>query len=201
MFCHLILGLLRDGRARHGYELVSAYRVRSAQAMNAGNLYRECSKMVSQGLIAPEENPPDADPRRIPYRITELGRREFDAWLLAPSYPALDGWVLFAELLEPSDRVRLLTRLQEDLWLENKALVRAREDAMTRARRAPAASAFQPAAFVLLRRIKRLTAELEFLDELRQELGGIPGGPVAATGTTVDRGKEAGWTRATHRRS
>jgi DNA-binding PadR family transcriptional regulator len=78
MFYHAILGLLRDGRPRHGYELAIDFRARCGRPVNPGNFYRECSKLVAQGLIVPDVKSPDADPRRIPYRITSEGCRDFD---------------------------------------------------------------------------------------------------------------------------
>ena len=178
MFSHLILGLLRDGRPRHGYELMSEYRRLSGLQVNAGNFYRELSKLVTQELIAPVENPQDADPRRIPYRIAAGGRSEFDSWLLEPV--SLGGeigvWLLFADMLPAAHRERALHRLQEDLWLMNKTLLRARENLLARTRRNGAQ--YQPASLLLLRRIKQTTAELEFVEELRRELEAVVPGRV-----------------------
>jgi DNA-binding PadR family transcriptional regulator len=180
MFGHLILGLLRDGRARHGYELISDYRARSGLPINTGNFYRECSKLSAQGLIVAARTPPPADSRRIPYRITADGCREFDGWLLEPSRQdgPLDGWLLFAEMLSAEDCRRLLDRIQEDLWLENKSLARARADALARAHRS-GNDQYQPLAFILLRRIKQTAADLEFIEELRQEFDRLPRKPMS----------------------
>src|SRR5262249_6161905 len=41
VFSRLLLGLLRDGHARHGYELITSYRTRSGLRTNPGNFYRE----------------------------------------------------------------------------------------------------------------------------------------------------------------
>ncbi len=84
MFSRLLLGLLRDGHARHGYELITSYRTRSGLRTNPGNFYRELAKLVAQGSIEQDVRPRDADPRRIPYRITDQGRYEFDTWMLDP---------------------------------------------------------------------------------------------------------------------
>ena len=182
MVCHVILGLLRDGRPRHAYELISRYRPYSTRPVNTGNVYRECSKLVSQRLIVAHANPPDADPRRIPYRITDAGCREFDGWLVDPT-PAdgpLSEWVIFAPMLPPADRLRLVDRMQEQLWIQNKGLLQARETVLARGRRI-GTSRYRPAALVLLRRIKQTTAELEFLNELRSELEQAPESPVVVS--------------------
>ena len=178
VFSRLLLGLLHDGNARHGYELITSYRARSVLRTNPGNFYRELAKLVAQGLIEQDVRPRDADPRRIPYRITEQGRHEFDAWMLEPisGEGALEAWVLFADMLSVEDRLRVLERRQEELWLLNKSLARSREDLLAGIRRD--GSDYRPAAYVLLRRVKQVTAELEFLEELRRELEHVPTGSV-----------------------
>jgi DNA-binding PadR family transcriptional regulator len=172
MVYHAILGLLRDGRSRHGYDLIHEYRARSGRPVNPGNFYRECSKLVSQGLITPDANPPSADPRRIPYRITQAGRGDFDTWLTDARtlHTGLDNWMIFADMLPSSERMRLLDALRESLWMESKALASSREHAVSRVRRIDEGRRYQPGAFLLLRRIKQTTAELEFLLELRRTL-------------------------------
>ena len=182
MVCHVILGFLRDGRSRHAYELISQYRPFSSRPVNTGNVYRECSKLVAQRLIAADPNPPEADPRRIPYRITENGCREFDAWLLDPPDDGpLGAWLIFAAMLPPAERRRLVDRVQEQLWLRNKALLQARETILARGRRI-GLSRYRPAALLLLRRIKQTTSDLEFLGELRTELEQAPAGAVVVAG-------------------
>jgi DNA-binding PadR family transcriptional regulator len=180
MVYHAILGLLRDGRMRHVYDLVREYRTRSGRPVNAGNFYRECSKLVSQKLIVPDDNPPDADPRRIPYRITPNGCRDFDAWLLEPKplQASFDNWMIFADMLASSERVRLLDEMRETLWGESKTLGADRERVLSRARRLPEPHGFNAAAFLLLRRITQITAELELLHELRRGLERLPPNPL-----------------------
>jgi len=45
---------------------------------------------------------------------------------------------------------------------------------------------YHPAAFLLLRRIKQTTADLEFLEELRRELEHAPVSPVSITGASTE---------------
>ena len=172
MVYHAILGLLRDGRARHGYDLIHEYRTRSGRPVNPGNFYRECSKLVAQGLITPDANPPNADPRRIPYRITETGRTDFDAWLTDTKtlHTGLDNWMIFADMLPSPERMRLLDALRDSLRLDGKALASARDGVVSRVRRIDEARRYHPASYLLLRRIRQTTAELEFLVELRRTL-------------------------------
>jgi DNA-binding PadR family transcriptional regulator len=180
MVYHAILGLLRDGRARHVYDLVREYRTRTGRPVNAGNFYRECSKLVSQKLIATDDNPPDADPRRIPYRITPTGCRDFDSWLLEPRplQASFDNWMIFADMLAAAERVRLLDEIRETLWTEGKTLGSDRERALSRARRLPEPHGYNASTFLMLRRITQITAELEFLHELRRELERLPPNPL-----------------------
>jgi DNA-binding PadR family transcriptional regulator len=131
MLSHLILGFLRDGQARHGYELITEYKARSGNQVSAGNFYRELARMAAERLVQTGVNPPDADARRIPYQITEKGRQSFDEWLLSPARDDgdLSAWLLFIDRVPHDTRDRLLDRWQDDLWLKSKALSRSREDA------------------------------------------------------------------------
>jgi DNA-binding PadR family transcriptional regulator len=193
MFYHAILGLLRDGRPRHGYDLILQYRTRSGRPINAGNFYRDCSKLVSNGLIALDANPPEADPRRIPYRITYNGCRDFDAWMFEPKpdQAEFDNWILFADMLPGPERVRLLDEIRETLWALGKELGSTRDRLMARDRRLDASHSYQPARLILLRRIKQIVAELEFLQEVRSELEQAPAGSVQISSRPSDMSPSA----------
>src|SRR5262245_36988809 len=84
MLRYLILGLLKDGVARHGYALMKAYRDATGFEISVGNFYRELQRLVAAGWVAATANPPGADPRRTPYRITEAGSVGLQAWLGGP---------------------------------------------------------------------------------------------------------------------
>ena len=172
MLLHVILGLLRDGRPRHGYELMCEYRARSGTKLSAGNFYRELARLTSDVLVQTGVNPPGADARRIPYQIAERGRQSFDRWLVAPATIENDlaSWLLFIDQVPVDVRARLLDRAQEELWLRGKTLTRRREDAMAAdvVREKPDTYGVLPV--VLSRQLKLVTAELEFVKELRQDL-------------------------------
>ena len=176
MLSYLILGLLRDGVPRHGYQLAAQYRALTGRTISAGNVYRELSKLVARRLVHATAVDAGADQRRIPYQITELGRERFDEWLLslAKTSDELESWLLFADRVPTDIRTRVLDRIRDTLWSQGKALERAREDAIT----APCAwpRPYAPLPMLLARRLKHVTAELEFLNEFRTELLG----PVAA---------------------
>jgi DNA-binding PadR family transcriptional regulator len=168
MIRNVVLGLLRDGVARHGYELMVEYRRRSGEQMSTGNFYRELSWLVSHGCIETGVNPPDADGRRIPYRITDKGRHMFGQWLLAQDVGAEDApdRLLFLPLMPADALGRLLHRWQDDLTCEERGLVRARDEAL-------AAGDSHGPAFIRLR-MKQVAAELEFVNELARELAEQP---------------------------
>ena len=107
MFGHVILGLLRDCRLRHGYEIMTEYRERAGSPVSIGNIYRELARLAGQGLLQTGINPPDADARRIPYHITEKGRLAFDQWLQAPSsQDDVAHWLLFVDRVPAEVRAR-----------------------------------------------------------------------------------------------
>lgn len=170
MFWHLILGLLRDGRSRHGYELMTEYASRSGNRTSAGNFYRELARLASKGLVETGVNPPDADARRIPYRIKQKGQQIFDRWLTAPTIEDgdLPTWVLFANQLDVDARNRILERHEETLWMRSKAVARMRDDLLAR-RSLDKDDPFDPLPVLLARQIKLLTCEIESLHDLRVE--------------------------------
>jgi DNA-binding PadR family transcriptional regulator len=171
MFRHLILGLLRDGQPRHGYGLMTEYRTHSGDRISVGNLYRELAHLAAQGLVQSGVNPPDADPRRIPYQITEHGRHFFDQWLV--SAPSHDGEfstkLIFVDQMPADALARLLDRWQEELWIRGKALAREREDTLARQPPESAQTRYNSRPALLSRRLKHVTAELEFLEEFRAD--------------------------------
>jgi DNA-binding PadR family transcriptional regulator len=172
MLSHLILGLLRDGQARHGYELITEYKARSGNQVSAGNFYRELARMAAERLVQTGVNPPDADARRIPYQITEKGRQSFDEWLIGPGRDDgdLSAWLLFVDRVPHEIRDRLLDRWQDDLWLRGKSLSRAREDALLMQQSRQDTVRYNLLASLLSRRLKQVTADLEFLKEFRNDL-------------------------------
>ncbi|HZP41768.1 MAG TPA: PadR family transcriptional regulator [Candidatus Binatia bacterium] len=167
MFSHVILGLLRDGEQRHGYELTMQYRLRSGTKMSPGNFYRELTRLMNAGLVQTGSNPPGADARRIPYTITERGRQVFDRWLASPTREDEDigSWLLFVHLVDREARDDILERYREDLWMRNKLLTRTRDDALRARREKP--EDYDPLPVIVARQIKQVSAELSFLDEFR----------------------------------
>ncbi len=168
MLRYLVLGLLRDGKARHGYGMMTEYRARSGEHVSMGNLYRELARLSEEELAQTGINPPGADPRRIVYQITERGVQIFDQWFLAPieREQEISARLVFLDQL-PADRLaRLLDRWQEDLWVRGKTITQARDDALARGQSPPRFSAL---ASLLSRQLKYVSAELEFLKEFREE--------------------------------
>ena len=166
MFWHVVLGLLRDGKPRHGYELRTMYLKQSGTALGTGNFYRELTRLAAEGLVCPVANPPDADARRIPYAISEAGREDFDEWLLTEHRPHddLDEWILFADRVPADARDRIVSVRLEDIWLRNKILARTRDEALraTNGRYAPSLASID-------RQMKGIAAEIEFLESFRDQ--------------------------------
>jgi DNA-binding PadR family transcriptional regulator len=166
MLSHLVLGLLRDGATRHGYGLILDLKSRSGRPLASGNLYRELARLAAQGLVTGCDNAASADPRRVPYRITDAGRAAFDLWLASPDTvdDELEEWLTFVDRLPPDALGRLLDRQLERLWACGRQLAEKREEAAGRPH--PSLSAW------LSLRTRRTAADVEFVQELHDRIGG-----------------------------
>jgi DNA-binding PadR family transcriptional regulator len=176
MFSHLILGCLRDGKPRHGYDLCGELHARTGIRVNPGNVYRELAKLSAQALIDAHENPRDADVRRNPYRITAAGQQTFDRWLMSPTTQVeeLSSWLAFLDRVPPQELPVVLERLQERLWIRTKTLTRDREDLMEKARLNGQGGKYDVAAVRSLFELKQVTAVLEFVEELQRSSSTTP---------------------------
>ena len=169
---YLILGLLRDGTASHGYRLLAQHKALSGITTNTGNIYRELGVLQRAEFVVPTE--PDGEQKTIPYYITVAGERDFDRWLLDPAtlenHSQMSTWILFAASVPREDRVEILESLRERIWLQSKGVERARSDALRTIKNNGKAHEYHPAPFLLLRELKHLTADLDFLEEFRAAL-------------------------------
>lgn len=172
MFAHLVLGVLRDGRPRHGYDVSGELRARCGIGLNPGNVYREFGKLSSDHLIEPIERAPDVDPRRNPYRICAAGCDHFDAWLRSPDTQEHDlaNWLAFIDRLSADELPALLEEVQERLWLRSKSFVRDRDVLLINARSRGERPEWQVGAVRSLFELKQVTAALELIDELRRSI-------------------------------
>src|SRR5262245_46499263 len=171
MFRFLILGLLRNGAHLHGYALVKLYRERSGAEVSTGNFYRELQRLVLDGLIRSADNPPQADARRTPYEFTAVGIDVFDEWFTArdaaggaSSEDDISARALFMADTDPATVAAVLEHMEENLWFSGKSLERARQLLLNRHREA---GGFDVLPLLLSRRLKRVAADLEFLEEFQ----------------------------------
>jgi DNA-binding PadR family transcriptional regulator len=195
MFTHVVLGLLRDGDLRHGYDLIREYGRRSSRPFSSGNVYRELAKLAADGLIAQRQNPYGDDPRRVPYQITDAGRGVFDRWIVSPRTVELefDVWVMVIDRVPPEALEQLLERRQERLWLKAKLITEEREDALR------AGETHRGLTASLSLAALHVAAELEWLRELRRDLEvrGAAAQPGRAVARMVARGADRGAVRLT----
>jgi len=173
LYRYLVLGLLRNGAARHGYALMKEYRQRSASQIGSGRFYNKLQRLAAEGLVATAANPPGADPRRTPYRITSAGMACFDAWLrdsAASDTRREDDLCARALLLATADPTVVSTTLdrwRSEIWTRGASI----EEALARAleaRKLSSPSAFDPLPLLLTRRLKHAAADVEFIDEFRR---------------------------------
>lgn len=178
MLRHLILGLLRHGGPRHGYALMKEYRDASGREINVGNFYREFQRLQLDGLVRPARKLADADSRRVPYEITELGAAEFDGWLVRPAAGASvdyenDYSLRAFFVLQGDDPLagRVLDHWCDELTAQRRSFQSAREDALER-RNGKARQGTLP--LWLGRRLSHLAIDLEFVAALRNATGPRP---------------------------
>jgi DNA-binding PadR family transcriptional regulator len=167
---YVVLGLLRDGQARHGYALRKRYQERTGRAMTAGSIYRVLHGLRRNDLVQRIPIMADEDPRRAPHRITPRGIRVFDSWLA--SGDDLDdpeeGLAIATRAVFLTDTPHAAARLLLDRWQEQ---LRARQTVVERDCSPPElTSSAELGTLPLLaaRRARLLAAEREFLEELRR---------------------------------
>jgi len=173
VFRYLVLGLLRDGAARHGYALMKAYRDRTNLPIGTSSFYRELQRLAAEGLVCTVDNPRDADPRRAPYAITEAGGVTFDTWLCHADaigmISAQDDVSVRALFFDGADRAvvqQLIESWRTDLWSRGKQLETDRKALI--AQRNQTGGPFDPWPSLLARRLKHVAADVDFLEELRR---------------------------------
>ncbi|TMA38881.1 MAG: PadR family transcriptional regulator [Deltaproteobacteria bacterium] len=173
LYRYLVLGLLRNGAARHGYALMKEYQQRSATPIGSGRFYSKLQRLAAEGLVTTAANAPGADGRRTPYRITSAGAECFDGWLresAASDTRREDDLCARALLLaaaEPAVVSATLDRWRGEISSRGAGI----EEALVRAldTRTPSSpSAFDPLPLLLRRRLKHAVADVEFIDEFRQ---------------------------------
>lgn len=170
---HLILGLLRPGAQRHGWDLYSEYRRRTGADDNHGNFYKNLRGLVDRALLVERPNPAGADRRRIPYEITPMGKAEFDSWMRRPATVLKDlaVWLMFVDGIPSGDAVQLLTTCREERWIELKRAMLDWDRMLTKSQKvAPGGEAKRPDPVMLATflQLKELTAEIEAIAEIIQ---------------------------------
>jgi DNA-binding PadR family transcriptional regulator len=129
MLRFMILVLLSDGEAKHGYALMKAFGRRSGLRLSMANVYRELQRLREAGLVVRTVGLPDADPRRVPYAITARGRQALAVWLAEPASnvpraapDSLSYRLVALEEMECEQAFRFLDDLRETLEMELKVL-------------------------------------------------------------------------------
>lgn len=185
MFRFIVLGLLRQGGAFHGYALMKAYRSRSGIQMSTGTFYRELQHLVADGLVRVVARAPGVDARRTPYEITQSGCEMFDKWLRRPpiatltSDDELAARTMFLDQTSLESARTVIDAWKEELWLLSKKLERERQ--MDIQRCANEGVPFSILTLALARRLRHLAGDVDYLDELSNALGTLD---VARAGTT-----------------
>ena len=172
-FRFLVLGLLRDGKARHGYGLMKAYQERSGIVIGTGSFYRALQSLAAEALVRKTANPVGDDPRRTPHTITAAGITAFDDWIrandsgaISRNYDELFNRVLFLGETEAALARSIIDQWQEVLCARGRSLERAREAALARAKRG-GPTTFAALPLLLGRCAKHVAADWVFLKALR----------------------------------
>jgi DNA-binding PadR family transcriptional regulator len=112
-----LLGLL-EREPSHGYDLKRDYDAffGRVKPLPFGQVYATLGRLARDGKVTGGDAEPGAGPDRKRYAITELGAREFDAWLAEPIEPephlqtVLFAKVVLALMLERSAETYLDTQ-------------------------------------------------------------------------------------------
>ncbi len=172
MFRYVVLGLLSDDVPRHGYALMKAYRERVGVKMNTGKFYRELQRLVAAGLVRNVVRTGEGDRRQAPYEITEAGLATFKTWFADPGIgnggisqeDQLSARVMFLADVDSEAALRVIAQWQDELWMRAKLLERAHGGAQGASQNR---AGFPVLPLVLARRLRHVTADIAFLDDLR----------------------------------
>ena len=171
MFRYLVLGLLRGGRALHGYALMKAHGERSGLRLSTGSFYRELGRLMAEGLVRATATPEGEDPRRTPYSITPAGATTFDQWFRGrpgerhDTDDELAARSLFFPEADPLVARQMLNHWSESLWLRSKVLERERKAALAEVA-SGGKTGFSTRALLISRRLAHVAADIEFLERL-----------------------------------
>jgi DNA-binding PadR family transcriptional regulator len=173
MVRYAILGLLRIGGPRHGYALLKEYRTISGCQLSVGNIYRELQCLLTDERIETASNPPGADVRRTPYQITPAGIAAFDDWLgssrsggLAEYHDAMTLRACLVVQMEGPLVPEVLDRWRDELTIRRAASDRERRGT-ARSMSNGTERRFDPVPLLTGRRLKHLTVDVEFIENLR----------------------------------
>ncbi len=107
-----ILGLLLK-RPSYPYELSITFRERIGYAweLNRGQVYQTVYRLEEEGLVERVESKPNAHGIKWIYRVTELGRKEYDRWRSDSTdrnRPLRDDLLLKIAMATPEDADHLM---------------------------------------------------------------------------------------------
>ena len=161
-----ILGLLSQGR-QHGYALAKEHRQRTWLSGGSGNFYRELKHLCNVGMIKRVSMGTGDDPRKVTYEITTAGASDFLQWMAdVPEVSSCPESELGTRaplffLLSSDSATSLLDEWKRCLW----RAIRRLEDTNL----APSSKGMEKAVCDILvqRRVRHLSLELEFVDELK----------------------------------
>jgi DNA-binding PadR family transcriptional regulator len=136
-----ILGLLAE-QPLHAYAVRTRFQdlLGGSWEVNIGQVYTTLQRLERDGLVEPAE--PRGDRGRVPYRLTELGRKALETWLAEPeSEPQQLREAIYLKLLLAArvangglpdllarQRRIYLQRLKDLAVLEEKARSEGRDD-------------------------------------------------------------------------
>lgn len=172
MFRFQVLGFLRSQEVFHGYALMKEYTRRTGRRYGAGYFYRQLSELAAERWVAPARKALGADPRRVPYQITDAGIRAFDDWFEeTPRDPVGSDVIhvaraLFFSQVEPDTAARVLAAWQRDLIEQSRTLER---DLSSAEKRCSSPADLHP--FLIRRDLGRVAGDLGFLEAVGSTIG------------------------------
>ena len=174
MLRYVLLAVIAENGPLHGYALMKAFAARAGINLSIGNVYRELQRLRTDKHIEPVSNPADADPRRVPYIITDAGRVALASWFSAPAQSFLREPVdpLYCRLAllasgKATHAVNFLNDLEAELSQQRRRTERRREMARDAS----------PLLEILIgRRARHLTADMEMIAQMRAAVpSAVPG--------------------------